>query len=72
MWALHRKRRVLNGLPKFSIVMPTFNQAMYIERSHYRINQAYPNLELIIDGGSSDETMGMDSEISRIYIPLCF
>lgn len=51
--------------PKISIVMPTFNHAEYIERSLLSIiNQAYPNIELIvIDGDSSDET----PEIVRAY-----
>jgi glycosyltransferase involved in cell wall biosynthesis len=45
--------------PKISIVMPSFNQARFIERSILTVlNQGYPNTELIvIDGGSSDGTV---------------
>ncbi|MDA8631247.1 glycosyltransferase [Litoricolaceae bacterium] len=45
--------------PKISIVMPSFNQVQFIERSILSVlNQGYPNIELIIiDGGSSDGTV---------------
>lgn len=47
--------------PKVSIVMPSFNQGQFIERSLLSvINQGYPNLELIvIDGASSDATLSI-------------
>ncbi len=43
-------------LPKISIIIPSFNQAEYLERTILSIlNQNYPNVELIvIDGGSRD------------------
>lgn len=42
--------------PKISIVMPCYNQVKYLERSILSVvNQNYPNIELIIiDGGSND------------------
>ena len=47
--------------PKFSIVMPTFNSARFIERSLLSVlNQDWPNVELIvIDGGSGDGTQAI-------------
>jgi glycosyltransferase involved in cell wall biosynthesis len=45
--------------PKISIIMPSYNQGIFIEKSILSIlNQDYPNLELIIiDGGSIDNTI---------------
>jgi glycosyltransferase involved in cell wall biosynthesis len=55
----------MNTLPKISVVVPSFNQAKYLELTLRSIlDQHYPNLELIvIDGGSKDES----PEIIRKY-----
>lgn len=47
------------NFPKVSVVMPSYQQAEFIERSLLSVlNQDYPNIELIvIDGGSSDDTV---------------
>lgn len=56
-------------LPKISVLMPTFNEADYIEKTLSSvINGNYPkeHLEIItIDGGSSDHTVAKIQEFSR-------
>lgn len=54
-------------LPRISIVMPSYNQARFIERSILSVlNQGYPNLQfIVIDGGSSDGTV----DIIKKYEP---
>src|ERR1035438_8618883 len=48
--------RAMNKPPKISVVVPSFNQARYLELALQSIfDQGYPDLEIIvIDGGSND------------------
>jgi len=47
--------------PKISVIVPSYNQALFLERTICSIiNQDYPNLELIvIDGGSKDGSLNI-------------
>jgi glycosyltransferase involved in cell wall biosynthesis len=53
--------------PKISIITPSFNQGQYLEQTIQSvIQQNYPNLEyIIIDGGSSDNTLDLISKYER-------
>jgi glycosyltransferase involved in cell wall biosynthesis len=55
------------GLPRVSIVTPSFNQGAYLEETLRSVLlQGYPNLEyIVIDGGSADQSV----EIIRRYAP---
>jgi GT2 family glycosyltransferase len=59
-------RRIAPGL-RFSIVMPSFNHARFIERSlNSVLNQEYEEIELIVmDGGSTDGTREILDGYSR-------
>lgn len=48
-----------SSLPRLSVVIPSYNQGHYIERTiRSVIDQNYPDLEIILmDGGSTDNTM---------------
>ena len=52
--------------PVFSIVIPTFNRALFLKRTLDSVfNQTYENYEVIVvDDGSTDRTLSMLSEIS--------
>ncbi len=45
-------------MPKVSIMIPTFNQELYIEKAiHSALEQTYPNIEIIVaDDSSTDNT----------------
>jgi glycosyltransferase involved in cell wall biosynthesis len=52
---------VLTSLPRLTVVIPSYNQGDFIERTIKSIiDQDYPNLDLILlDGGSTDDTMAI-------------
>jgi glycosyltransferase involved in cell wall biosynthesis len=49
------------NFPKISIVIPSYNQGQFLEETILSIiNQQYPNLELfVVDGGSNDNSVGI-------------
>lgn len=61
--------RKIESLPKISIVIPSYNKASYVEATlRSIINQGYPNLEVIIqDGGSEDGTIEIIKRYANKY-----
>jgi glycosyltransferase involved in cell wall biosynthesis len=57
----------ISDYPRITMVVPSYNQGRFIEQTFKSIiDQGYPNLELIvIDGGSSDETLGVIEQYSK-------
>lgn len=59
----------MKGIPRITIVTACYNSADTIERTIRSIvGQEYPDLEyIVVDGGSSDETMFIVNDYARIY-----
>lgn len=57
------------GSPPCSIIIPSFNQCSYIEKTICSLlNQTYPNIELIlIDGGSKDNTLEIIDKYKHFF-----
>jgi glycosyltransferase involved in cell wall biosynthesis len=69
MQALDSAEASDRDLPSMSIVIPSFNQGGFIERTiESIISQGYPNLELILmDGGSTDQTMSIVDRYRKYF-----
>lgn len=59
----------MSGLPKISLVIPSYNKASFIKETLESIvTQNYPDFEIIIqDGGSTDGTLDVIKKYARKY-----
>ncbi len=59
----------MKQLPSISIVVPSFNQAQYIEETlQSLVDQEYPKLQVVIqDGGSSDGSVNIAEDFVRRF-----
>jgi len=57
---------------KFSVVIPTYNEAKYISRTLFALkNQTFKDFEVIIkDGQSQDETVGIAREFAKKVVSI--
>lgn len=62
-------KKLGDNLPQISVIIPSYNKALYIEETLKSIlSQKYPKLELIIqDGGSIDGTVSIIEKYARKY-----
>lgn len=59
----------MKNLPKISVIIPSYNKAKYIGSTLASIfDQKYPNLEVIVqDGGSDDGTLSIIKKFAKIH-----
>jgi glycosyltransferase involved in cell wall biosynthesis len=63
------EKKMNEPLPRLTVVIPSFQQGKFIERTLKSIErQNYPNLEIILmDGGSKDETMTIVEKHEHLF-----
>lgn len=64
---MHKREDVKTGLPKITIVTPSYNQAAFIEEALQSVkDQNYPRVEhLVVDGQSTDNTVALLQKYSE-------